>query len=59
MDEYYNVKRLALVLAVQAKIEAMKADNSQRPNDQRYDETYFFQCAQELETLAYAHNEQL
>lgn len=32
MNEYYNVKRLALILAVQAEIEGMKADNKQREN---------------------------
>lgn len=55
----YDVRRLALVLAVQAKIEAMKADNNQRPNDQRYTETDFYAAGQELETLAYKHDFQL
>lgn len=27
MREYYNIKRLALILAVQAEIEGMKAEN--------------------------------
>ena len=58
MDRY-DVKRLALILSVQAKIEAMKTDNNQRPNDQRYTETDFFQCQIELEDLAYQHNEEL
>ena len=55
----YDVKRLALILAVQAKIEAMKTDNNQRPNDQRYTETDFYAASQELEMLAYKHDEQL
>ena len=55
----YDVKRLALILAVQAKIEAMKADNSQRPNDQRYNETYFYDCQRELEDLAHKADHQL
>lgn len=58
MNEY-DVKRLALVLSIQAKIEAMKTDNNQRPNDQRYTETDFYQCQRELEDLAYKHNDQL
>lgn len=59
MEDYYNVKRLALVLFAQAKIEAMKADNLQHPNDQRYTEADFYAVGQELEELAYKHNEQL
>lgn len=55
----YDVKRLALVLSVQAKIEAMKADNIQRPDNQRYTETDFFAASQELEDLAYKHDHQL
>lgn len=30
MEDFYNVKRLALVLAKQAEIEGMKADNLMR-----------------------------
>jgi len=62
MDEYYNVKRLALVLAVQAEIEGMKAENEQRKQEDlspAYTEDQFWQKAEQLRTLAYAHNEQL
>lgn len=61
MDDY-DVKRLALVLAVQAEIEGMKAENKFREmNDHAlsYAEEQFFEKASELRNLAYAHNEQL
>lgn len=58
MNEY-DVRRLALVLAVQAKIEAMKCDNLQRPNDPRYNEQDFYACQHELEDLGYKHDHQL
>lgn len=48
----YDVKRLALVLALQAEIEGMKADG-------RYIEQNFLDKAEELRELAYKHDEQL
>jgi hypothetical protein len=62
MDDYYNVKRLALVLSVQAEIEGMKAENmlrSQNNESPAYGSDQFNECANKLENLAYAHNEQL
>lgn len=57
-----DVKRLALVLAVQAEIEGMKAENSQRKalsQPMAYNE-YDFQCkAEELRNLAYKHEDTL
>ena len=61
MDEY-NVKRLALVLAVQAEIEGMKSYNVQRIQADLtpgYGEDHFFAKAEELRILASKHNEQL
>ena len=62
MDEYYNVKRLALVLAAQADVEGMKVDNITR-NQNNEAPAYVYQDfndkAEELRALAYAHNEQL
>jgi hypothetical protein len=61
MEQYYNVKRLALVLAVQAEIEAMKAENIVREQNNQspaYIEQ-FYDKAQELRDLAYANDEQL
>ncbi len=59
----YDVKRFALVLAVQAKIEGMKAANEVHKCDHGagvdYDEKYFQEKAEELKALAYAHEEQL
>ena len=62
MNEYYNVKRLALVLAVQAEIEGMKAENKQREiqgDSMAYTDKDFSEKANELTNLAYATDEQL
>lgn len=56
MNEY-DVKRLALVLAVQAEIEAMKAKNFERKDtgmSNAYDEQEFWNRAEELRELASA-----
>ncbi len=61
MNEF-DVKRLALVLAVQAKIEGMKAANFERRSQGRslaYDENAFKMAVEELRCLAYKHNDQL
>lgn len=61
MNEY-DVKRLAAVLAVQAEIEGMKAENLFRENMGKriaYDESPFYDCARRLEHLATCKNEQL
>ena len=58
----YTVKRLALILAVQAEIEGMKASNAERlQNDYAlgYDDNAFFDKAEELRILAAKHDEQL
>ena len=60
--EQADVVRLALVLAKQAEIEGMKADNKQAEiigNSLPYEGTRFEDKASELENLAYCHNEQL
>ena len=61
MNDYYNVKRLALVLAVQAEIEGMKAQNiaCSARNPKFYSEEEFNNKAEDLRNLAYAHDEQL
>ncbi len=62
MENYYNVRRLALILAVQAEIDGMKAENMQREcenNSMAYTEKDFSDKAMELRNLAYAANEQL
>jgi len=61
MNEY-DVKRLALILAVQAEIEGMKVANLERENNEcapAYDERCFVDAASELRELAYKHDEQL
>lgn len=61
MNEY-DVKRLALVLAVQAEVEGMKFDNLQR---EQYNESHVYTGtdfevkAEELRELANKHDEQL
>lgn len=62
MNEYYNVKRLALILAVQAEIEGMKAENMLRElvdSAPAYGDGDFQDKADELRNLAYAPDEQL
>ena len=61
MDEY-TIKRLALILAVQAEIEGMKATNMQRQSNGEsmgYNDHDFCCKAEELRILASKHNEQL
>lgn len=58
----YDVKRLALVLAVQAEIEGYKSANESRKqigDSMAYNEDQFFEKALELQNLAYAHDDQL
>jgi len=55
----YDVKRLALVLAVQAEIEGMKAANlirKHRNEPPSYNEGDFQIKASRLEDLAYSHD---
>ena len=62
MDEFYNTKRLALILAVQAEIEGMKSANEDRKQQNwsmAYDEHSFVEKAMELKNLAHQHNESL
>ena len=61
MNEF-DVKRLALILAKQAEIEGMKADNTIREQNNEalsYGIESFELKAQELENLAYTHEQQL
>ena len=58
----YTVKRLALVLAVQAEIEGMKAENENRKQQNHsmaYTDPEFCDKAAKLENLAYCHDDQL
>jgi hypothetical protein len=60
--DHYDIKRLALVLAVQAEIEGMKTVNqeSKRMNaTMPYTIGAFEKKAMDLRNLAYALNEQL
>ena len=61
MNEY-DVKRLGLILALQAEIEGMKVENLVREQDNlavAYDNSQFQHMAEQLRELSYAHNEQL
>ena len=69
MNEY-DVKRLALVLAIQAEIEGMKtavnfvnnvnlSHNNQYEQGQPYTDKDFQAKAEELRVIAYKHNEEL
>ncbi len=58
----YDVRRLALTLAIQAEIEAMKVENARRdmPSEAAaYDAGHFFGKAVELEALASKHDHDL
>jgi hypothetical protein len=61
MNEY-DIKRLARVYSIQAEIEAMKAENSKRPFEDKapiYGYDHFIEKAKELGELGFCHNEQL
>ena len=61
MNEY-DIKRLALVLSIQAEIEGMKAENLQKQIEGgqiAYSEIDFYHKAQLLNDLGRCHNEQL
>ena len=58
----YDVKRLALVLAVQAEIEGMKFENLQREqynHSHTYTDADFCAKAEELRVLSSSHDDQL
>lgn len=58
----YDVKRLALILALQAEIEGMKTENTTREQLKQslaYVDSDFQYKAEELLKLAYAHDDQL
>lgn len=58
----YGIRRLALILSVQAEIEGMKVKNREREavgNAPAYGETAFLDKANELQNLAYGHDEQI
>jgi len=58
----YDIKRLALIFAIQAEIEGMKAANIEREAQGyalAYGEKAFADTAEELRVLASKHNEQL
>lgn len=63
MDSYYNVKRYALICALNAEIEAMKVANKERELSQSdalaYSSMDFFNKSEEFEVLAHKHNDQL
>lgn len=59
---HYDVKRLALILAIQAEIEGMKAFNKERELNGAslgYSEQDFNHMANQLRELAAKHDEQL
>lgn len=59
---HYDVKRLALVLAVQAEIEGMKAENmlrEQNGDSPAYGMSQFRDMQCQLEHFAHAHDEEL
>ena len=60
--EQYDVIRLGLILAQQAEIEGMKAENKIRELNNlslAYGENEFWSKAEQIRNIAYCHNEQL
>lgn len=60
--EHYDVRRLALLLALQAEVEGMKANNKIHELNGAmplHNEGEFQQMAEQMRNLAFAHNEQL
>jgi len=58
----YDVRRLALIFAVQAEIDGMNTTNYTSINTDGviyWDENHFKEKAEELRNLAASHNEQL
>ena len=58
----YDIKRLALISAVNAEIEGMKARNIEREANgfaMAYDDLAFSNKANELREIIWAHDEQL
>ena len=59
---YYDIKRYGLILAVQAEIDGMKAENQQREHlgqSMAYTDADFHNKAEELRVISFCHNEQL
>lgn len=59
---YEDIKRFALILAVQAEIEGMKAENEfrkQNGDSIAYRESHFQEKAEDLRGWAYTHDDQL
>ena len=57
-----DIKRLGLILAVQAEIEGMKSENTlieRQGYSPVYDETYFCQKAEEIREIVNKHDDQL
>lgn len=60
--EHADVKRLAMILAVQAEIEGMKIENKIRLSDNlapAYGDEQFSDKAMELRNLAFCNDDQL
>lgn len=57
-----DIKRLGLILAVQAEIEGMKSENTLRERQGcslAYDETDFCQKAEEIRDIVHKHDDRL
>ena len=60
--EEVDIKRLALVIAIQTEVVGMEHDNRQNERDNcdhRYTKEHFDAKAEELRTIAYTHRDQL
>mgnify|MGYP000223141834 CR=1 FL=1 len=60
--DHYDIKRLALLAALQAEVDGMKAENEnrkQKGESMAYGDADFMYLASQITALAYKHNEQL
>ena len=60
--DHYDIKRLALLTALQAEVEGMKAENEIRKQQGlslAYGEEAFMHLSRQINELAYKHNDQL
>lgn len=62
MENHYDIRRLALVLAISAEVEGMKANNKIHEMNNAvppFNNSDFQQKAEQLRNLAYCHDQQL
>jgi hypothetical protein len=57
--EESDIKRLGLILAIQAEIEGMKAENLLCGDTPMYQNNRFLEKAEQLKSIVYCHKDEL